>query len=93
MQGTFLLIAYTSTIEDIADQLTLNGFADDHTIIKTFRSTRLDHKEELDTIRITEKSLQDIKTWMDQVQLKMNDSKTEFIYFGGPRQLEKCITQ
>ena len=21
----------------------------------------------------------------------MNDSKTEFIYFGGPRQLEKCI--
>ena len=23
--------------------------------------------------------------------LKMNDSKTEFIYFGWPRQLEKCI--
>ena len=21
----------------------------------------------------------------------MNDSKTEFIYFGGPRQIEKCI--
>ena len=29
---------------------------------------------------------------MDQVQLKMNESKTEFIYFGGSRQLEKCIT-
>ena len=33
-----------------------------------------------------------IKFWMDQVQLKMNESKTEFIYFRGSRQLEKCIT-
>ena len=33
----------------------------------------------------------DIKAWVDQVHLKMNDSKTEFIYFGGNRQLEKCI--
>ena len=29
---------------------------------------------------------------MDQVQLKINESKTEFIYFGGSRQLEKCLT-
>ena len=27
---------------------------------------------------------------MDQVQLKINDSKTEFIYFGWPSQLGKC---
>ena len=33
----------------------------------------------------------DIKSWMDAVQLKMNDNKTEFIYFGGPRQLKKYI--
>ena len=33
----------------------------------------------------------DIKSWMDMVRLEMNNSKTEFIYFGGPRQLEKCI--
>ena len=36
--------------------------------------------------------MQDIKVWMDQVCLKMNDSKSEFIYFGWPSQLEKCIT-
>ena len=30
---------------------------------------------------------------MDQVHLKMNDSKTEFIYFGWPSQLDKCITR
>ena len=29
---------------------------------------------------------------MDQVRLKMNDSKTEFINFGWPSQLGKCIT-
>ena len=34
----------------------------------------------------------DIKSWMDAVRLKMNNSKTEFIYFGGSRQLEKCIS-
>ena len=28
---------------------------------------------------------------MDAVQLKMNNSKTEFIYFRGLRQLKKCI--
>ena len=33
----------------------------------------------------------DIKSLTDAVRLKMNSSKTEFIYFGGPRQLEKCI--
>ena len=37
--------------------------------------------------------MQDIKVWMDQVRLKMNNSKTEFIYFGWPSQLEKCITR
>ena len=36
--------------------------------------------------------MQDIKDWMDQVWLKMNDCKTEFIFFGWPSQLGKCIT-
>ena len=31
-----------------------------------------------------------IKQWMDQTRLKMNPSKTEFIYFGHPKQLCKC---
>ena len=33
-----------------------------------------------------------IKQWMDQARLKMNPSKTEFIYFGKAPQLHKCIT-
>ena len=33
----------------------------------------------------------DGKSWMDQVRLKMNPSKTEFIYFGRRTQLSKCV--
>ena len=44
--------------------------------------SKLDHKEELETIAIMEQSMLDIKSLMDQVRLKMNESKTEFIYFG-----------
>ena len=93
IQGAFLFIAYASTLDQIIDstELTLNGFVDDHSVRKAFKASKLDHKEELDTIAIMEKSMQDIKVWMDQVQLKMNESKTEFIYFGWPSQLRKCI--
>ena len=31
-----------------------------------------------------------IKQWMDETRLKMNTAKTEFIYFGNQRQLDKC---
>ena len=92
IQGAFLFIAYASTLEEIVDtKLELNGFADDHSVRKAFKPSRLDHKEERETISLIEQSMLDIKSWMDQVRLKMNESKTEFIYFGWPSQLEKCI--
>ena len=31
------------------------------------------------------------RSWMDQVRLKMNSAKTEFIYFGSRIQLSKCV--
>ena len=31
-----------------------------------------------------------MKLWMDQMRLKMNPSKTEYIYFGNNQQLKKC---
>ena len=69
IQGAFLFIAYASTLDQITDitQLTLNGFADNHSVRKAFKPSKLDHKEELDTIAIMEKSMQDNKVWMDQV--------------------------
>ena len=65
--GTFLLISYASTLDKLVIQLTLNGFADDHSVRRTFKSSKLGHKDELETIAIIESSILDIKPWMDQV--------------------------
>ena len=79
-------------MDELVTWLTLNGFADDHSVRRAFKSSKLSHIDEIETITIIESSMLDIKYWMDQVSLKMNESKTEFIYFGESRQLEKCIT-
>ena len=47
------------------------------------------HSEEDETITIMQNSMLDIKSWMDAVKLKLNETKTEFIYFGGKQQLAK----
>ena len=39
VQGAFLFIAYASTIQEVMKKdLTLTGFADDHSICKQFKS-------------------------------------------------------
>ena len=93
VQGAFLFIAYASTLDIVAQPsgLELNGFMDDHSVHTTFKPSKLDHKEELDTIVTIESTMLDIKSWMDQVHLKLNESKMEFIYFGWPSQLGKCV--
>ena len=88
VQGAFLFIAYASTIQEVVKKdLTLTGFADDHSICKQFRPGS---GQEQDTIEILESSLKDIKAWMDAVRLRLNESKTEFMYFGSGKQLKKC---
>ena len=69
VQGAHLFIAYASTIQDIInDNLTLNGFANDHFIGKPFRTNHITSKDttdECDTITVIEKLMLNIKTWMD----------------------------
>ena len=95
-QGAFLFICCASTLDEVVPKsLTLNGFADDHSIRKSFRPTASinnsnpAHSEEDETITIMQNSMLDIKSWMDAVKLKLNETKTEFIYFGGKQQLAK----
>ena len=59
IQGTFLFIPYASTLDKIVKHLTLNGFANDHSIRKTFKPSQLDHQPELNSIAIIEKSILD----------------------------------
>ena len=37
--------------------------------------------------------MMEVKSWMDVVCLKLNESKTEFIYYGSQQLLQKCNTE
>ena len=70
-------------------ELNLNRFADDHLL-----NTNFDPNEEgveLNTKQRMESKMCDINTWMNGNRLKMNSSKTEFIYFPSRQQLAKTI--
>ena len=65
--------------DELVTQLTPDRLVDDHSVRRTLNSSKLDHKDELETIAIIDSSMLDIKSWMDPVQLKINECKTEFI--------------
>ena len=48
--------------------------------------------QEMNTLLELEDTLIDIREWMNQVKLKMNPDKTEYILFGSKVQLKKCLT-
>ena len=72
----------------IPDSSQLSGFADDHSVRKAFKAS--DRSAEESTIKELEQCMVTVKNWMDELRLKMNPSKTEFIYFVFSKQLEKC---
>ena len=77
-QGAYLFISYASTLDEVIPKDPQhNRYADDHSIQKCFKL-----KDESATIAAIESTMLDVKYWMDAVCLKMNESKTEFIYFG-----------
>ena len=73
----------------VPNDLQISGFADDHSIRKSFNANS--RKQELEVKKHQEHCVLNIKKWMDQMQLKMNPSKTEYIYFGNIIQIKKCL--
>ena len=69
--------------------LHLNGFADDRSVRKEFKAN--DRSAELQTKKEVEECMVDVRSWMDQVRLKMNSAKTECMYFGSRIQFNKCV--
>lgn len=59
---------------------------------RAFNIDRSNRNEENLSIKTLEDCAVKIRQWMDVNRLKMNDSKTEFILFGGSHQLKKCTT-
>ena len=68
--------------------MTLSGFADDHSIRKSF--TAKGHTSEVNTISTMETALTKIADWMTSMWLKLNSDKTEFIMFSS-RQMLKYV--
>ena len=87
--GANIFNLYCSPLQDVVPKgLQLSGFADDHSVRKSFKASN--RQEERATNTSLETCLLSIKNWMDEARLKMNPAKTEFIYFGNRRQLQKC---
>ena len=79
---------YTSPVRDIILKYNLNYhvYADDTQLYITFKSSQ----EPADScITTPEKCIQEIRSWMRQNFLKLNDQKTEFLLFGSRQQLSK----
>ena len=85
--GPVLLNAYCSTlVEVIPTGISINGFADDHSLQK---SCKPGTKSEIETVELLETIMTEVDYWMKENRLKLNPNKTEFIKFGYRTQLEK----
>ena len=79
---------FCGSIQDIVvPPLTLHGFADDHTVGTKFKPG--DWGDEVRCMDELEKCTTDLKVWLNENRLKMNNNKTEFIIFGSKPQLDK----
>ena len=79
---------YTSPFRDIILKYNLNYhvYADDTQLYITFKSSQ----ETADScITMLEKCIQEIRSWMRQNFLKLNDENTKFLLFGSCQQLSK----
>ena len=86
--GANIFTAYCASLSGkIAKSVNLQGFADDHFISKPYPAGNLLLENlVMDDIQT---SIGNAKEWMDSMRLKMNMNKTEFIIFGGVKQLQK----
>ena len=89
--GANLFTAYCASIESVIPaSITINGFANDHSIRKSFNADSQD--QESQSIILMMDTVANIASWMDTMHLKLNLDKTKFIMFGYRNQLDKCKT-
>ena len=70
------------------EQVDWHGYTDDHGLKKPFRPGTTKENNAISTLQNT---TNDIKECMDSNHLKMNSSKTEYIFYGMFEQLSKCV--
>ena len=78
--GPVLFNTYCSTlVEVIPTGISINGFADDHSLQK---SCKPGTKSEIETVELLETCMTEVDYWMKENRLILNPNKTEFIKFG-----------
>ena len=86
--GANVFTCYCSSIDQLVPKdITLNGFADDHSLRKSFQAGNRTQEQQA-KLRM-EHTFSNIKEWMDSMPLKLNSEKTEYIMFGSHQQLTK----
>ena len=89
--GPILFTLYTCPLSQIcAKHVIYHLYADDQQIIFIFKPgpTGVQSAQD-DCILWIERSIEEIRNWMNMHMLKLNDDKTEFIIFGTCQQLKK----
>ena len=90
--GPILFTSYCSTITSVIDEgseIELGAFADDHNLRKMFILALPDNEKE--ALKVMEMSLDNIIKWMNMNHLKINPTKTEFMYIACKWQIRKCL--
>ncbi len=64
-----------------------HAFADDNQLNVSFQPDSM--SEQLSAVTVLENCIDDIKTWMLNDKLKLNDDKTDFLIIGTRQELEK----
>ena len=77
--------------DSLIPKVDLHGFAEDHALKNSFKVGDLE--VECTCISTLESTAGNVKMWMDQNHLKMNNEKTEFIVFTSRQLLPKCETK
>ena len=74
----------------IPEDIIINGFTNDHSLRKSFPAS--DRQKEKCTKEKLKATFATIKSWMDQMRLKLNADKTEYITFGSQNTAAESIT-
>ena len=83
-----LFTCYSALIDKVVpEDIIIEGFPDDLSLRKSFPA--LDTQKEKHTKEKLEATFATIKSWIDQMRLKLNADKTEYITFGSRIQLQK----
>ena len=88
--GLTLYTLYASTLSTVIPEgIDIHGYADDHALKKAFQPA-IPGEEELTLLNLSN-TMDEVDTWMKANRLKLNPTKTEFVYFGSRRKLLQCV--